>query len=29
VIDLSKRAAEEIGMAGKGLSKVKLEVLDK
>jgi len=29
VIDLSKRAAEEIGMTGKGLSKVKLEVLGK
>ncbi len=29
VIDLSKRAAEEIGMTGKGLSTVKLEVLGK
>ncbi len=29
VIDLSKRAAEEIGMTGKGLSQVKLEVLGK
>lgn len=29
VIDLSKRAAEEIGMTDQGLSKVKLEVLGK